>query len=447
MAVWSIVKYSELGIDGRIDPEFYRPGYLTKRAKIEKANHVLIGDIAFVSDGIHMSPDWVEEGGVPCYSAKHVKDNHFVLYEFGRISEKQNKSNKKTWLKEGDVLLTSVGTIGNCAVVRDYILPANIDRHVGFIRLNEDSPISPYYLSTFLNSNLGRFQTLRLATGNVQLNLFIDKMITIAVPVSDQSEEIAIATEKAYDLFDVSRSLLAEAEGMLLDELGLSNLELPKAKWNVRNFSETRTEERIDAEYYLPRYYAIFDVLNKKGCSRLNEIADVPIKRRFKAEKGEICNYVEISDIDVSNGSAEYTERPFEELPANAKLRFKGGELIISKVRPTRGAIAVLPSLGNKAVCSGAFTMAEIESPLREVVMVWLRSEYGKMLLERPCTGGQYPTITDNDVENVLIPNLSEPVAEQISAKVRESHSARAEAKRLLETAKRKVEEMILEGK
>ncbi|RKZ32531.1 hypothetical protein DRQ33_05730 [bacterium] len=71
-------------------------------------------------------------------------------------------------------------------------------------------------------------------------------------------------------------------------------------------------------------------------------------------------------------------------------------------------SIVKYSELGDTTRLDGAFTMSEIDSPLREVVMVWFRSEYGKMLLERPYTGGQYPTITDKDMENVLIPNLPE---------------------------------------
>jgi len=50
------------------------------------------------------------------------------------------------------------------------------------------------------------------------------------------------------------------------------------------------------------------------------------------------------------------------ELPANAKMRIDGGELIISKVRPTRGAVVIIPDSWNKNfIASGAFSIFEIE--------------------------------------------------------------------------------------
>jgi len=447
MAVWSIVKYSELFGFTRLDAEFYKPLNRTNDTLLEAfPDLTTLGEISKVfRKGIFdIKADNYCDEGIPFVRVSNLKNALIADSDIAFIPEDLNNKYKSTSLEKWDIVLSKTAYPAASIVQLDK---CNTSQDTIAIKTKFDKVLNTYVV-LYLNTNIGLSQMKRILQGNVQMHLSLPDAKTLKIPLPEREFQ-----KKVFDLFssyiellNSSRSLLASAEGMLLAELGLGKLELPKAKWNVRNFSETRTEERIDGEYYLPKYYAIFDVLRKKGCSKLNEIAKVPIKRHFKAENGELCKYIEISDIDVSNGSSEYTERPFEELPANAKIKFKGGELIISKVRPTRGAISVLPVLGNKAVCSGAFTMAEIDSPLREVVMVWLRSEYGKMLLERPCTGGQYPTITDNDVANVLIPNISENIATTISDKVKKSHSARAEAKRLLEEAKRKVEEMILEG-
>ena len=76
--------------------------------------------------------------------------------------------NPRTALRKNDVIISTVGTIGNCAVVDESILPANSDRHVGIIRIKNE--YSSYVLSTFFLSKFGRIQTMREATGNVKLN-------------------------------------------------------------------------------------------------------------------------------------------------------------------------------------------------------------------------------------------------------------------------------------
>ena len=58
------------------------------------------------------------------------------------------------------------------------------------------------------------------------------------------------------------------------------------------------------------------------------------------------------------------TEREVKDLPPNAKIKLKGGELIISKVRPTRGAIGVVPDdCQENAVCSSAFVVIRNSLP------------------------------------------------------------------------------------
>ena len=96
------------------------------------------------------------------------------------ISEDAHSKNPRTALKKDDVIVSTVGTIGNCPVVDESVLPANSDRHVGIIRIEKD--FLPYFLSTFLLTKYGKFQTLRESTGNVQLNLFLYKIRELIVP-------------------------------------------------------------------------------------------------------------------------------------------------------------------------------------------------------------------------------------------------------------------------
>src|SRR3990167_4485320 len=172
---YSVVNYKDLERGSlRFDSEYYHPQnlLLLKRLKLKK--HSQIGNFAFVTDGIHASIDFNENSRINLLSAKAPKENYFDLSGTGFISKVQDEKNKRTRLKENDVVVSTVGTIGNCAVVDESILPANSDRHVGIIRIEKD--YQPYFLSSFLLSKYGRFQTFRESTGNVQLNLFIYKI-------------------------------------------------------------------------------------------------------------------------------------------------------------------------------------------------------------------------------------------------------------------------------
>ena len=180
-----------------LGPWYYQPHYLRMERELAACSTTPLGAIAMVTDGIHASPDIVDSGGVPYLSAKCVKDNRIVTGACIQISRAQHAANPRTRPKPGDVLITTVGTIGNAAVVTDELSYVNADRHLGIIRL-ADGVMDPYYLSTFLNSAYGRFQTLRESTGNVQLNLFIHKIKQLRVPLLPCAPDVAQLTRAAY---------------------------------------------------------------------------------------------------------------------------------------------------------------------------------------------------------------------------------------------------------
>src|SRR4051812_16801718 len=121
MAVWSTLRLGALAPGMRLDAEYYRPHYLRLCGHLSSVECESIGAAADVTDGIHASPDVVEDGGVRYLSAKCVKDNDFSLGDTLLISETQHAANPRTNLRVDDVLLTTVGTIGNAAVVQPDI--------------------------------------------------------------------------------------------------------------------------------------------------------------------------------------------------------------------------------------------------------------------------------------------------------------------------------------
>lgn len=81
-----------------------------------------------------------------------------------------------------------------------------------------------------------------------------------------------------------------------------------------------------------------------------------------------------------------------------------------------------------------------------DYLVLLLNSVVGQYQLERIGTGGVQTNISYNDIRNILIPILPQPVQKKIADLVRKSHEARKKSKELLEEAKRKVEEMIEKG-
>ena len=166
------VRYSQLNKERRFDAEYFSKINIILYEQLSSISTTTIGEIAIVTDGIHTSIDYSEESDINLISATSPRENFFDLSRQVFISSEAHAKNPRTELRIDDVIVSTVGTIGNCAVVRPCVLPANSDRHVGIIRLRHKE-YSPYFLSTFLLTKYGRMQTLRESTGNVQLNLFL----------------------------------------------------------------------------------------------------------------------------------------------------------------------------------------------------------------------------------------------------------------------------------
>jgi hypothetical protein len=442
MAVWSFISYRQLPYF-RFDPEYYQPHYLSLHETLTKAQAVPIQQFAFVTDGIHGSPEWVDEGGVTYLSAKCVKDNFIDVSNAGKISSSQNSANPRTQARIDDVLITSVGTIGNAAVVDADILPANMDRHLGIIRVRADSGVDPYYLATFLNCEYGRFQSMRESTGNVQLNLFIEKIKTILVPIGDHYNRVGLITQQAYQKRKEAHSLYQQAQTQLLESLGLYNIDLSHQVAYTANFNDANRARRLDAEYFQPKHQRVLDVLRKTG-TRIQDVASL-VKRRFNPSQQVPFQYIEIGDI-AGDGFAEHTSLMGEEAPSRAQWIVQPGDVITSTVRPIRRLSALIEEDQNEFVCSSGFAVLRTRNIAPELLFAYLRLPIFCEILDLFTTASMYPAISTTDLLQMpfALPS-DEGVCQEIVSLVQLSRKARHEASQLIDSAKHQVENLIQE--
>lgn len=447
----SEIYYSDAVAASRFDSEYYKKDDLDKESLINTLPYENIGDFAFVTDGIHTSIDFDIESKINLISAKAPKSNYFDLSGTGYISLSQNQKNPRTQLKLDDIIVSTVGTIGNCAVINKTILPANADRHVGIVRINDESKFKPRYVSTFILSKFGQFQVKRFTTGNVQPNLFIYKLKDIKVPFVSCSWQNTIdrLVLKAENLLMLSDSIMNETESDLLNFLGVDNFiepNYPKRSFTIKTLSSSLSlSGRLDAEYYQSKY----DDYTRAILSYANGYTY--IREKFSSVKtkcdriAKAYSYIEIGDVSVVDGSVSANLIATENLPDNAKIMTKSGDVLVSTVRPNRGAVAILES--DNYLVSGAFTVLRESSDYpKEILRVLLRSDLYKDWLLRYNVGTSYPVIKDDDILNMPIPIMPKQIQTVIVEKVRESINLRNRAKEDLNNAKHAVEIAIEEG-
>jgi type I restriction enzyme S subunit len=429
----------------RMDAEYSAKENMIRLGKLQACGCFRLGDAAFVTDGIHASIEFVEGSGIKVISAKHPKDNFFDADNCEEISAVQHLANPRTSLTAGDVIVSTVGTIGNAAVARKSMLPANSDRHVGIIRVSSDLP--PEFISTFLVSKYGRFQTRRESTGNVQLSLFISKIGDLLVPsLSCQFMELVAKTVQHSDrLRDSAWDHLAAAEQSLRRALGMEGWEPAEPLTYTCRASQALSAARIDAEYFAPRVAQLLARLSADGLT----IEDVAPARHdgFDSAKhaADTFRYLEIGGLRA-DGTATSEEVPTDEAPSRASQLVRANDIITSTVRPIRRLSAIITPDQDGQVCSSGFVVLEPTAIAPEVLLTYLRLPVICELMDLHTSASLYPAISERDLLKLPIPLISAEAAEQIVASIRAAHTARHQAQSLLDRAKRAVELAIEQG-
>lgn len=448
----SVVNYSKLmeHSEFRIDAECYTPYHLQVEKVLEKKGYKFIEDYALsvINFGPYSLCNYIEyiKSGKPYLVTENINNNIIDTSRLHYISDEVHALLHKSHCQKGQVLLTMAGAYLGQAAVFDEDFECSSNQAIAKITLRSNS-INPYYLATFLNCEYGQSQIERFTTGTGQPNLNLGLIKQIKIPEVTEHFQLDIKSTilLALKQRDESIQKYKEAQTLLLTELGLANWQPKHRLTFVRNSSDVEQAGRIDAEYFQPKYDEIENAIKKYagGYSFIKKEFEHN-QSTFDIQKDKTYQYVEIGSVNVSTGEIEPKYVLGEELPANAKRVLAKGDVIISKVRTYRGAIAIVAKDG--FVGSGAFTILRESGRInKETLFAFLHSKPLLAWSLKPNTGTSYPVIVDNDILNLPIPLLPQDIQNEIQQKVSQSFALRAKSKELLEAAKRAVEIAIEE--
>ena len=281
----------------------------------------------------------------------------------------------------------------------------------------------------------------REARGSVQQHVFLSQIENFRIPIP--SDDFACEVEKickaGFNMRERADENYHAAEKTLSEALNLENFNPTSENIAIKSFSASfGFSGRLDAEFYQPKYDEIAKKLDELSNGRR-------IKDFFKLVK-DICDrrsdfykYVEIGDVNTSNGVAVANLIATDELPDNAKIMTRENDILVSKVRPNRGAVAILRE--NNLLVSGAFAVLRSSGNFSvEVLQVLLRTKIYRDLMLKFNVGTSYPVIKDEDVLNLPLPRVEEEIQEKIALQVAESFRLRGESEKLLFKAKKAVE-------
>ena len=356
-----------------------------------------LGDVCqLITDGTHNSPQYVVSG-IPMLDSRNINDyfqiddskpDKYISIDTDRMLSRRCKP------KENDILISSRGTIGKIAIVRNG-QNFNIMGNMILLRLNEG--ITPKFIALALYANVNYIESI--AKGSSQKGLYLNQIRNIYIslpPLPEQQRIVAI-----------------------LDEV-LSAID--KAKENAgKNLNNAR--ELFDS--YLQSVFANNGdgwEERKLGDNHLIEIIDgdrgknYPSKNEFSQEG--FCLFMNTKNVRPDGFDFKSTVFISEEKDkALSKGKLKRNDVVMT----TRGTIGNLGVYNNDVeyknirINSGMLIFRpDISAILPEYLFEVLRSGIIKNQIKKNMTGAAQPQLPIKTLVNFTFP-LPKSILEQRS--------------------------------
>lgn len=446
----------------RIDSNFFDKKVLLSLSKIQNHNHFYIKRENVVNGpfGSTITTDsHLEYGFIPLVRSININQGFYINdNDLVYISEKDNEVIKHSQLSTDDIILSRVGSIGFFARVDAKMETCNISSNNIGIKMDRYPQNLRHYILTFLNTQTAFELTMRRSSGNVQPKLTVDEICRIAIPSFSFSfyDKISMLILESEQYRNSASECNRASHDLLNSAIGLDNIATSNQSIHIISLSESfRISDRLDAEYYQPKYDAY--------CATLAQFETTSIPIEFDVFKNSGANYAEdISDIGViktkqltnSGVNTDGVESYFtNEVCAQNKSTFIANNDVIfaSMGVGSLGKVSLFSYDGDKQFVTDStlriYRAKETTRVLPEVLCVFLQSAIGQELIYRYAVGSTgIINIYDDDMARIPIPVLNMQIQKNIATKVQESFALRKKSKQLLEFAKQAVEMAIEQG-
>ncbi len=354
-------------------------------------------------------------------------------------------------LKKGDVLICR--TNGNPKLVgKSAIVPKDYNyafaSYLFRVRTKQDK-ILPTTLVAYLNCSIGRAEIEKYLMVSNQANFSPAKFREIQIPVlgNDIQTWIEKTVYLAFEKLELANFIYSKTNNLLLQELGLKDWKPKHSLSFVRNYNEAKQVERIDAEYFQPKYDELAKVIKKYKGGRDTLGNLVSIKKCIEVGSGEYRDkgipFIRVSNLSPFELTEEkyISEKQYSELMQHQP---KQGEILFSK-DATPGIAYHLNDKPLKMIPSGGILRLKLKDNQinEDYLTLVLNSMIVKEQINRDVGGSVILHWRPDQVKETLIPLLSKDKQNKIQQKISESFNLRKESKRLLECAKRAVEMAI----
>lgn len=458
MTNYSIIQKSQLEGANRIDAEYYQPEYLEAEEKISTLKNKPFGEVLETLTDYHANGSYevlknygkiqTEPDHALMVRAVDLQSSNFdndVRY----VSEGSYNFLKKTKIYGGELIINKIGNAGMVYFMPKLNRPVTLGMNLFMLRLKNN--FDSRFVYVFLNSKYGKLSIYRRVTGTNPSSIDKDSVRSIKIPVFSIEAQNIIGqlVDKSFEEEENSKTFYQQAGNLLLEELGLKDFKIPEYLSFIVNYSDTEKVDRVDADYFQPKYDDLISKIkihNLKSIEMISSLVGHSAQPPY-SENGNIAVLAQKHMkqnllIDDSNFDNFTTETLIKS--GDKKFILEDGDILISSVGEP-GLTCVWTKDNLKTAIPGSFvTVVRPEKDINPLYLgVLLNTIVGKLQFDRDYSGSIQQYVYSEKIKEILIPILPTKIQQKIADLVKKSHGARKKSKELLEEAKRRVEEMI----
>lgn len=449
--MWSVVRFLEIEQALRLDGEYYQPLYLS--CALAVSNGDTLETRSMITHPTEIKRVY-EQSGVQILLAQNIRHNRLDFSTTVYMPRSVMDQIVRNRLLPDNVVMTRSGAnFGDAAVYKG--IPPEIYACADCLIIRPKG-IPGGYLSTYLNTAIGRALLTRGAYGMAQPHIAPNYLYTMRVPRwgEDFERDIDSMVVEAYEWEERSEALYTEAETLLLAELGLDEVDLSHQPTYTQSFNQAWGAGRLDAEYFQPKYYRVLKAISSTAEGKEWPIENIgqfsePLKYgtstklEYLQEGVPFLRIADVSRRRFSLDSVRYILGKQAEEEKQASVRT--GDVLISR-SGTLGLTVAIPAYLDGAIFGSYFIRARPDGKrvVPEYLALFMNSLAGQAQVERLNTGAIQTNLTIPAIESIQVPLPPLEVQKAIAGKALDSFAEEDEAKRLLEEAKRRVEELVL---
>ncbi|MEK7186255.1 MAG: restriction endonuclease subunit S [Patescibacteria group bacterium] len=456
--VTSIIQKSQLEGAQRVDSEYYQPEYLEAEQKIKSLKNKSLGEVLEILTDYHANGSYsilknygkiqLELDYALMVRAVDLQNSNFeddVRY----VSESSYGFLKKTKIFGNELIIDKIGNAGSVYFMPKLNRPVTLGMNLFMLRLKKGFDSRFVYI--FLNSKYGKLLIYRRVTGTNPSSIDKNSVRSIQIPIfsiEDQSK-IGQLVDLSFEEKENSKRIYQQAEDLLLEDLGLKNVVFEDELSSVVNYFDVISNNRIDPEYFQPKYQKLIERIKNQNAKTLGELVSMrkgfePGSEAYQEEGKLFIRVSSVSKLGIEKKDQKYL---IEELYQKLKKDYepKLGDILLTK-DATPGIAYVVKESVEGIISGGILDLKVKENIESEYLALCISSIVGQWQAQRDAGGSIIAHWKPEQIRNLLIPVLPMEKQKEIAELVKKSHEARKKSKELLEEAKRRVEEMIEKG-